>query len=229
LLADTDRLREALSVIARTLAAESQHPTAHYFHAKMLWANGRLDEAEQALASALARWPRHVLLWFAYFWFLTYTGRPAAALSFINDSDGRPDGVPESSFHVAVASARALVSGSPADLQDAISKHRKAARQGTAYAESAVSFFSATRSLDDAYRVLGNYYSGAALGIAQNRFGPETATYTPPDKRDCGILFAPECAALRSDPRFEQLLRDVGLEDYWRQTGTVPDYRRTSR
>jgi hypothetical protein len=31
---------------------------------------------------------------------------------------------------------------------------------------------------------------------------------------------------LWSDPRFTRLLQRIGLEDYWRQSRTVPDFRR---
>jgi hypothetical protein len=33
-------------------------------------------------------------------------------------------------------------------------------------------------------------------------------------------------APLRADPRFAQLMQRIGLEDYWRQTSSRPDYRR---
>ncbi len=40
------------------------------------------------------------------------------------------------------------------------------------------------------------------------------------------LLFAPGVLSLRGDPRHAALLKRTGLEDYWRKSGTKPDYRR---
>ena len=40
------------------------------------------------------------------------------------------------------------------------------------------------------------------------------------------MLFTPVTAPMRADPRFEPLMRDLGLAEYWRLSGTDPDYRR---
>ena len=39
-------------------------------------------------------------------------------------------------------------------------------------------------------------------------------------------LFSAAAASLRSDPRFGRLLEETGLEAYWRETKTQPDFRR---
>jgi hypothetical protein len=39
------------------------------------------------------------------------------------------------------------------------------------------------------------------------------------------LLFAPQTALLRPDKRFGPLLREIGLEDYWREAGVQPDFR----
>ena len=44
-------------------------------------------------------------------------------------------------------------------------------------------------------------------------------------QRFCRVIDRQELA---SDPRFASILQRIGLEDYWRQTGTQPDYRRTA-
>jgi hypothetical protein len=42
-----------------------------------------------------------------------------------------------------------------------------------------------------------------------------------------GYLFRADLAALRADARFTQIVENVGLMDYWRETGVLPDVCKT--
>jgi hypothetical protein len=53
-------------------------------------------------------------------------------------------------------------------------------------------------------------------------------TIEPLTRRYARELFSRPLAPLRSDPRFKSILQRIGLEDYWRLSGTLPDYRRTA-
>ncbi len=57
--------------------------------------------------------------------------------------------------------------------------------------------------------------------------GTRVAPPGPLDWRITGVLFQPALAGLRGDPRFASLLARIGLEDYWRKSGTLPDFRRS--
>ena len=77
--------------------------------------------------------------------------------------------------------------------------------------------------LDSAFAVLDSYY------FDRGRFAPSVRRiFGPLTRRDSHFLFMPMTAALRSDRRFEALVREIGLEDYWRTSRTIPDYRRRS-
>ena len=227
MLADTGRLREALEHARLAVAAEPDVPRVRNFYGRLLQDTGRNDEADRVFVAALERWPRHLLLWFSRFYFLAYTGRPQTALAFAAERNSRPVGVPDRVFDIALGSARALATRAPADVDAAVARHLAAVPEGVAYAENAVTFCSAAGRLDEAFQVIESYFFGRGTVISDSRFGPETATYTPRYNRQCYFLFYAPSAPIRTDPRFANLVRDLGLETYWRRTGTVPDYRRT--
>jgi hypothetical protein len=56
------------------------------------------------------------------------------------------------------------------------------------------------------------------------RFSRSQGTYTPRNDRLTTLLFNPVMAEVRRDPRFTALTRRLGLADYWRKAGKLPDY-----
>lgn len=73
---------------------------------------------------------------------------------------------------------------------------------------------------DDMFDALQAYLVGGSFA------GRSYAAPGPLDLRVGSLLYAPPVIALRRDPRYAQLLQRFGLEDYWRDTGSQPDFRR---
>jgi len=78
--------------------------------------------------------------------------------------------------------------------------------------------------LDDAYRVLDAYYFDRGFTIADQRWSTEQGIYGNRRERDTHFLFHPSLAGVRRDPRFPALTKAIRLDDYWRASGTRPDY-----
>jgi hypothetical protein len=72
---------------------------------------------------------------------------------------------------------------------------------------------------DTALAILRGYYFGEA----------PWASLAPPggdDDRITASLFLPPMQRLWRTGPFEAMLQRIGLDDYWRQSGTTPDFRR---
>ncbi|HEV2703647.1 MAG TPA: hypothetical protein VGV09_18625 [Steroidobacteraceae bacterium] len=64
----------------------------------------------------------------------------------------------------------------------------------------------------------------AILGDADTALEAQRRTYVDLAGNNAGDIWYPLYKRLRPDPRFKQLLRDLGLVDYWRTSGNWGDY-----
>jgi hypothetical protein len=79
----------------------------------------------------------------------------------------------------------------------------------------------ALHDLEASFSILQGYYFGEG----------DWGKLAPPAgdaDRQTSPLFLPPMKELWSDSRFNRLLQRIGLDDYWRQSGTRPDFRRNS-
>jgi hypothetical protein len=74
--------------------------------------------------------------------------------------------------------------------------------------------------IDEAFALLEASFLGGVFN------GTRVDPPGPLDPRPTDALFAPAVLSLRGDPRHASLLERTGLEDYWRKSGTLPDFRR---
>lgn len=219
-LAEVGRWREALECARDVIRIDAFMPIGHVRLALALSATGRLQEAETALDGALARWPGHWAIWFARFDFLLYGGRPAEARAFAAQAEGRPYGMPEGTFPAIIAAARAVETRAPADIEAGLGAYLTMIARSPAQTPSAVALPAILGRIDTAFALLDNYYFQE--GPLAPRHPPRAVTAP---RCSTAYLFRHPESALHPDPRFGRILERIGLEGYWRSTGTRPDYR----
>ncbi|MBW6530050.1 winged helix-turn-helix domain-containing protein [Sphingomonas sp. RRHST34] len=222
------RMRESTNHFTRALTVGGPSPIAMYQRVVSLWSIDRLEEADRAMEEAFALYPLHYAVWFTRAFLLAYTGRGAEALRMIEDSDHRPSNVDDASFTLTAGMARALATRDPRHVEATAGAYVEAAHRGSGHAENAIQFLSAAGRLDQAFAIAEGYFLRRGFAVDTLRFSRRQGTYTAPDQRVSWFLFAPPCAALRRDSRFETLARAMGLTRYWRETGTRPDDRAIS-
>ena len=182
-----------------------------------LWSSGELQAADRQREFAVERWPQHALVWRTGVTYLMYSGRPGEALKILSDEADVPIEIRPDHLATMRATAESLAGRRPAakaiDANLAYLRGNPLAALQVAQACTALGNPAATFDLLDGYYFDEGEWSGLApQGGDQDRI--------------TGPLFQPVMKPLWRDPRFTTLLERIGLEDYWRRSGTLPDYRR---
>lgn len=219
------RQRESVDQYRKALALLPLWPQVHVRLVVALWNTGQLDQADAEMERAFAIWPRHYSAWFTRQRMLAYTGRGPAALAMLADIDTRPIAIPDWNFAMTEAETRALMTRSPADIEKASRLLFDAAHRAVGFAANAIIFHAVVGRIDDAFTLLGAFFFDRGFSTGPRRYSDEQGMYDSHRERETGLLYMNSTAPLRADPRFLGILREVGFEDYWRQSGTKPDYR----
>ena len=222
LLQFVGRATEAVPIFEK-IRHKPLSPVFYASYIQSLSSCGRIEEADRALDDAAALYPAQGLIWFTRLALLMYGGRPGEAIAFIQNAARRPSDVNDEQVANLVETARALKTRDPAQVDAVIQGGAKRARQAFHMAETAIRNASALDRLDDAFAIADAYYFGRGFTVPDYNT-PESGVSL--SQRRTQFLFQPVTRPMRADPRFEPLVRELGLDRFWRESGVQPDYRR---
>lgn len=213
------RLEEALAGARRVVEID---PMQHYgwmLRATAEFVSGRSNEASATFEEARARWPEEPGRYRAAFLYLLGSKRYSDAISYLSDTSRRPRTIPREVTESLLRLAKALATGRGiAEIKTGI---RTA--PASVHIESfvgSVQLMALLGMVVEMFALFEAYYFGGVVN------GTRVAPPGPLDVRFTGLLFNPVVLALKDDPRHASLLERTGLEDYWRKSGTQPDFRR---
>ena len=207
------------SRIGRPLA-----PSVYANYLEALWNAGRLEEADRAAEEARSLYPSDPMIWARRYHMLQFGGHPQAAVTMLQETNKGAQELDEADAR-ELKIARALESRDAIQSQSVIDDQMRLARVGSGYAREAIVVANALGYVDEAFQVADAYYFGRGF-VVPDRQTPAAIFYAPPNERHTRMLFDPVSGPMRADPRFPRLVDELGLERYWRDTGSQPDYRR---
>ncbi|HXG99762.1 MAG TPA: winged helix-turn-helix domain-containing protein [Sphingomicrobium sp.] len=214
---------EAVILFERLAQAAPPTPLTVYTNIQALWSAGRIEETDAAINAGATLYPTHFAIWFTRFYILMSSGRADAAIALGEDRSGRPTGIPLKEFDDILAVARAARSGEAGEIDAVIATQMARARAAAGRAENAALFAALLGRMDDCFAILHAYYFGEGFIVPEVRFTAEQGTYTPRNDRRTLFLFNPMIKRVRADPRFAEITRRIGLDEYWRRSGIGPD------
>lgn len=224
LRSNVGQIRGVNDLAQRMLRKDAGWPSLHTSFVLSSWCLGRLDDADAAMDRAMELWPRSISTWFIRQRLLAYTGRGAAALAMSEDVDHRPIGLPQWEFDLTIAESRAMMTRSKADVDAAAVLYWDQAHKSVGLAGNAAQFFAAVGRLDEAFAVLNALYFNRGFDVGERSYTEEQGSYSERRNRPTWMFWIPVMAPLRTDPRMAAIVQEVGLADYWRRSGTPPDF-----
>jgi DNA-binding winged helix-turn-helix (wHTH) protein/tetratricopeptide (TPR) repeat protein len=217
LLMDVGRWNEAASALREAKHRNGFSPIIPYQLATALWSAGQISEAESEIDSALKTWPQHSAIWHSKIKLLALTGRPRAALQFASDPAGVPLDQTPSTTQADRLFLRAMVSRRPSDVSQSMDL------------SLAMLASEPSNALPTAVEAAALQQASVAMKILEGVFlgeGPWARLKAPAQSAVTHPLFQPPMRDLWGEPAFARLIKNIGLERYWLETATQPDYRR---
>jgi DNA-binding winged helix-turn-helix (wHTH) protein/tetratricopeptide (TPR) repeat protein len=219
LLFDVGRLDEALAAARRVVEIEPSQQFGWITQVIILSYAGRTGEADFTFEEARKRWPRDPRIWFTGERMLAENKRYVEALAYLRDTTRRPAAIPAALVESVIRLSEALETGTGID--EFRSKARNSPAAGLLENFGIMpTMLVQIGMIDEVFALIEASYFGGIVN------GTRVAPPGPLDGRVTDVLFSHAVLSLRNDPRFARLFERIGLEDYWRKSGTQPDFRR---
>ena len=219
MLSQVGSIKEWLAAARRIVEIDPMRQVGWVQQALALSYLGRNEDADLAVEEARSRWPRDFRMWFLGYHVLIDSKRHAEAILYLRSTTRLPGAIATSMLENLLTTAEALATG-----QGMAEWRRKAGNAPAVLVIESiwitVSNFVFAGLTDELFALFEAYFFGGVVN------GTRVAPPGPLDARPTTPLFAPAVLTLRGDPRYTSLLARCGLKDYWRKSGTQPDFRR---
>ena len=219
LLLGVGRIEECLAAARRAIKIDPMRQIGWIVQTRALSYAGRNNGADLAAEETRLRWPRDFRIWLMGYIVLMDSSRFAEAVTYLRDTTRLPGTIPTSLLETLVGNAESLATGQGiAERRSLIRKQPVDLLLGSlAISAPGMVRFGMT---DEAFTLIAASFFGGIV------YGTRVAPPGPIDPRPTSSLFSPAVLSLRGDPRYTSLLERSGLENYWRKSGTQPDFRR---
>jgi DNA-binding winged helix-turn-helix (wHTH) protein/tetratricopeptide (TPR) repeat protein len=218
LLMDVGRWPDAVGILRSAKGRNPTSPVLRYKLIVSLWAAGQITPAENEIDEAMQLWPQHGAIWQTKVKLLALTGRPRQAIALVSDPAAQPlDEKDAPDMRGQQLFLKALASRSAGDVDRAVDALVVKAREMESNRLNAALQATALGRIGLALDMLEGVYFGAGQWALRSPATKWLSTHP---------LFQPHARPLWREPRFNRILSGVGLERYWKSTGTLPDYRR---
>jgi DNA-binding winged helix-turn-helix (wHTH) protein/tetratricopeptide (TPR) repeat protein len=222
------RMRESAQERLAFSSEASFDADLQYRHIYALWFLGRIAEADRVASRGLEMWPGNPGIWFGRFWLLADTGRFDRALAHIDDQASRPP-LPGPMIETLKAAMRAAASGRAAEIEAASERVMAGVGRSVAAVVQAMMLLNLMKATDQAFDLARAYYLEQGPVIAAMQWRPGQPIVPDQRRRKTNMLFTPTAAPMQRDPRFMPLMEEMGLADYWKRRGIVPDFLASGR